>query len=428
MRNDNEDRNKNFPDEFSELIRQKLENHKVTVDNDCWNGIESRIVSSKPKRDIKRWVTGIAAAAAFIGAVFLLMPDQAPLSSDIAKVLEQEDYALSEKRFIEMEKELAMSEPTEEQSFVTKAVAFISSANKATDKPKASDGENIDISKTPTQEIENNQPVEDQEKKDEAVQTSKNADVKRDNRSNVFEQGKILLPKKKGNDNWTMAASFTSNGSISSSGDGLNSLKSEFQSSPSITNGEDDGIILRDPGEANTKFLSSRDFPEVEHDLPLSFGFTVRKDINKHFGVETGLMYTYLSSTFKRTNIPQYQSKQELHYLGVPVNLVVYILNDPKWNVYVSAGGMVEKGLTRKYTQEMYQTDDKTSAISEKGSISGLQWSLNASVGVGYNFYKDIGAYVEPRFSHYFENNQPVSVRTEKKSVFGLGAGLRYKF
>jgi len=36
--------------------------------------------------------------------------------------------------------------------------------------------------------------------------------------------------------------------------------------------------------------------------------------------------------------------------------------------------------------------------------------------------------YVEPRFSYYFDNNQPVSIRTDRPVSIGIGGGLRYSF
>ena len=108
--------------------------------------------------------------------------------------------------------------------------------------------------------------------------------------------------------------------------------------------------------------------------------------------------------------------------------MVFYFWNSPKWNIYITAGGMAEKGLRSIYNQDMYKNDSKYSTLSEKGSVSKIQWSLNASIGASYTFYDKMSLYVEPKFSHYFDNDQPVSIRTEKKQVFGISGGFRYQF
>ena len=53
---------------------------------------------------------------------------------------------------------------------------------------------------------------------------------------------------------------------------------------------------------------------------------------------------------------------------------------------------------------------------------------MNASVGAAYRFYGDWSLYFEPRFSHYFDCDQPASIRTDKPLGLGLSAGIRYAF
>lgn len=111
----------------------------------------------------------------------------------------------------------------------------------------------------------------------------------------------------------------------------------------------------------------------------------------------------------------------------VPVNLVINLWDNPDWNVYVSGGGMIEKGVRSIYHVEAYGLDEHKSATYRSG-IDGLQWSLNLSVGVSYRFYRDWSLYLEPRYSYYFNNNQLVSYRTENMTLIGVGAGVRFEF
>lgn len=53
---------------------------------------------------------------------------------------------------------------------------------------------------------------------------------------------------------------------------------------------------VKPPLFENSNVLPPEQYTEVDAALPLSFGVTVRKDFNRYIGVETGLVYTYLSS------------------------------------------------------------------------------------------------------------------------------------
>lgn len=173
--------------------------------------------------------------------------------------------------------------------------------------------------------------------------------------------------------------------------------------------------------------LSFANFSEADYLPPLSFGLTVRKNFSSRLGMETGLIYTYLASRFYNRGIPQEEARLQLHYLGIPFNVVVNLWEHSRWNLYFMAGGMVEKGLQAVYSHTIYK-NRQVHTISGKTSVDGLQWSVNASIGVSYRFFRDWSFYLEPRFSYYFDSNQPASIRTDKPVGAGVGGGIRYAF
>ena len=141
--------------------------------------------------------------------------------------------------------------------------------------------------------------------------------------------------------------------------------------------------------------------------------------------MESGLTYTYLSSRFEWSDCNVHQS---LHYLGIPVNLVVYLWNtNPNWKIYLSGGFMVEKGLRAIYRQERQITSEHR-ITTVRSHIDGLQWSLNGGLGINYRLEKGWGIYFEPRVGYSFDSNQPVSIRTEYPIYFGFNLGLNYEF
>lgn len=177
------------------------------------------------------------------------------------------------------------------------------------------------------------------------------------------------------------------------------------------------------PGEP----FSAEDYSEADYALPLSFGVMARKNFNDRLALESGLVYTYLSSRFAASGSLARTARLELHYIGIPLNLVVYAWNHPRWNVYFTAGGMVEKGVKSFYTQQVFR-EGQQAVLSREEGIGGVQWSLNFSAGAEYRFYKAWSFYLEPRLSRYFDNDQPASYRTAHAWNVGLSGGIRYAF
>ena len=83
--------------------------------------------------------------------------------------------------------------------------------------------------------------------------------------------------------------------------------------------------------KGSVSYLSGRhQIAHIKHRQPVSVGVTFRKNLPKRFSVETGLVYTLLSSevTFEEGTR---QLDQKLHYLGIPLRA-----NWNFWNVHRS--------------------------------------------------------------------------------------------
>ncbi len=451
-------KNYNEPsDDFSKLIQQKLEDYRMPVDEACWDEIEQRLQPKGNKR-FMWWIGGAAASIAVIISALLFNSQDSNVSA--LKMISSGEIVMPPKQERKIEESIKNIETTTpatsaypsrlpyisrqaanrhialnatDQEDTNKAIGQIISAidtvnlaDNTTGNPTDNDPINniVPNKQMPDKQASDKQTPEKQpsDKQSTDKQPTTSSENQRSRTLQSQKTERILLPEKeRSSDNWLLAASVSSGNGISAGG-GTNNLM--FSSMNADKSSPDGGGI---PLFANN-MLAPEDFTEVDHAIPLSFGITVRKNITDRIGVETGLVYTYLSTTMKRNGTPHYQAKQEIHYLGIPLNLVVYLWNNPKWNVYISGGGMAEKGLRGIYTQDMFVNKEKTSNIRDKGSVDGMQWSLNASVGASYNFYEGWGLYVEPRISYYFDNNQPMSIRTDKNTVFGLGAGLRFQF
>ena len=58
-------------------------------------------------------------------------------------------------------------------------------------------------------------------------------------------------------------------------------------------------------------------------------------------------------------------------------------------------------------------------------NVKGLQFSVDAGLGLEVMAGKYIGIYLDPSVRYYFDNSQPKSLRTYQPVMFGIEAGLR---
>lgn len=174
---------------------------------------------------------------------------------------------------------------------------------------------------------------------------------------------------------------------------------------------------------------------EMEHDQPVSFGFTVSKSLFDDLYLETGLVYTYLSSKVRNTNTNfQVDETQHLHYLGIPLNINYNLFSLKKLDVYASVGGMLEKDVYGEYTKIGVGQTEEFNSSSEQEEITDIsqsnpQFSVNAGVGLSYPIYNRLKLYGKIGGAYYFDaNNQHKTIYSDRKIVMDLNVGLRYEF
>lgn len=191
-----------------------------------------------------------------------------------------------------------------------------------------------------------------------------------------------------------------------------------------------------DGGFRNGESLVVYNQPEVEtkysHKLPVKFGVSFRYGFNKKLGIESGLTYTLLNSTFTTaagTANGNTTGKQTLHYIGIPLNVTYNIIGSKLFNVYASAGGAMEKAVGG-YFETTGHVDGKRSETNRNSlKPKELQWSLNASAGAQVNVLNQLGLYVEPGISYRIPSGSHVrSIYTDKKLDFSIGFGIRFNF
>ena len=200
-----------------------------------------------------------------------------------------------------------------------------------------------------------------------------------------------------------------------------------------------DYLVLSCPGVTDTKDSPMLDMntinrdietkTEYEHHLPIRIGLSVAYALTDRLSISSGLTYTRLSSDIKdASRESKYIGEQRLHYVGIPVN-VSYKVASFRWlGLYGTAGVLAEKCVSGT-TDEGY-VENNTMKYTNTQDISSkpLQMSVNAGVGIQFDFIDNVGIYAEPGLSYYFDDGSALqTIYKEKPLNFNLNVGVRFK-
>lgn len=152
---------------------------------------------------------------------------------------------------------------------------------------------------------------------------------------------------------------------------------------------------------------------ETDNHMSWSFGFEVQKSLTERLSLESGIVYTLLTSDVRM----KYSGvkKQQMHYLGVPLKLNVELAQRDNWQFYVGGGGMLERCI--------YATRGGKSFSNKE-----WQWSVVGAVGFQYKISKHIGIYFEPGVNYYFDDHSGIeNFRSAQPFTFNIQAGLKLR-
>jgi hypothetical protein len=180
-----------------------------------------------------------------------------------------------------------------------------------------------------------------------------------------------------------------------------------------------------EPGAKAYAFPLSRSQRETtryhyHHKLPISIGISVQKKLSNHFGLESGLTYTYLYSDISKEGVAGYIGNQQLHYLGIPVKANWLVYNRKRFSVYLSGGTLVEYCIS---------AGRKIENQNERLDFNRFQVSLNVAAGMQFVLAKPLSVFVEPGVSYFMDNGGGVeTIRTDNPFMFNLQAGVRFTY
>lgn len=154
---------------------------------------------------------------------------------------------------------------------------------------------------------------------------------------------------------------------------------------------------------------------ESNHHSSWSVGLSVGRAILPRTTLETGVVYTLLTSEVKLKYSGVIQG-QNIQYLGIPLKLNYELFQGDKFQVYTGGGIMLERALS-------------ATRGGKSIDVAPWQWSSNLSVGAQYRISSNVAIYLEPGVNWYFDADTSVpSLYSESPVYFNLRGGIRLSY
>ncbi len=413
-------------EQWLDEIRQTLADHEEELPADGWERLAADIssaeeaapaVPSPRPRIVPIWLHR-AAAVLLMGAIgiggmyyFSDSPEisTTSITSDVKESLHVEEYSAGEESFEQEQLSAKTESPSTKQ-----ILAMTSSSEQQIIEPQI-ETEEPDIQKEPT-DIESQQ-----------MTPGPFSNIHQEEAAVLLAMENSSARKHAASRSWTLGMRLGRNGfgdfDFGDQKDFINS-PAGFDSPSSGSNGGDNPVGDPSPADstwqnsltrAQTRAADETATDEVvdsEHHLSWSAGISVGKQLNRYLSLESGLVYTYLSSdvTLKQS----VRQHQQLHYLGIPLKLSAIITEEGRWRFYANIGTMLEHSLYGRRGQKNLHLND-------------WQWSMDGGIGLQYKLTEHMGLYIEPGVNYYFSNGSEVpSLRTESPFTFNLQIGVRF--
>ena len=414
-------------DQWTQRLRDHLADIEAPVPDDLWEKIEARlpkeVASPTPKKEARivplwaRW----AAAAVIVGGLVILWNVKSGIWNENSLLSSKSET--TKKTSAEKTPALMKSEKSEESESSesieqgVKAPTLLAEEMPMESEKKVEETPLVPISseEKPNEPI---LPVSSEEKSNESIQpisSEKKPNDSEKSPENVIRElnQKIAAYKQRRNGSATINL-------YASNGFGNQSYRNGVLMSQELLSNYD---YYRNPDSHGTRVGNSPVYLANHEERqnfyqPISFGLSVNIPISSKFSVSTGVVYTRLSSDFTSiANSLVYERQQKLHYVGIPLTVQYNVWQWYGLNVYATAGGQAD------FNVKAYMTTEGTETKLEKDN---LQWSVNAALGVQYNFIPQLGIYVEPGIKHYFNNGSHIqNYFKHRPTNFNLQIGLR---
>ncbi len=432
----------NNNDSFKQFVKSKLADYKHEAPLNGWEELQESIFAAQKTKVIRtRWLASsvAAVAAALIGVFFLFQNTSNELSIQTAETKTEQQQAIP--TFKKEKPSIAESKPTEFDKTTSSLIAdneslshhkpSISITTKKEEQASLSISDKARYTKKDTDTSRDNETTKQKRKQSDDIDEAKKQQMIQDfineGKRSTAEASEIKTIKSKRK----YALSLSGRSSFSPSQQ-TNTLPTTLRTSVS------DSYSAYTMSKMQAYNEEEKIYPESEtnHKQPVSFGVLTSFDITPKLQIETGLVYTYLSSeTTNKAEGYTSTEKVQFHYLGIPVNMNYTLISVNKLDLFLSLGAMIEKDIDGK----IKDNDEKiiASAInsgyanqtSSKINQKNPQLSLSGGVGLTYPLYNRTNLFGKIGGRYYINaNNEYKTYYSDEKFGLDIQLGIKFNF
>lgn len=423
-------------DKWIKHLRNRMGDYSEPVPAGLWSQLEEELDTPKVLPMWRRWQAVAAIALLVVSSLTVWF-----LQSPSVDYLEQQSAELNALR---QPDELVPAVVTPPQPTIAHQVEPANPSYRKAQRsnvtqvvtPQAipADREELTPALTEEKRIEESRP-EEQEKEAVTKETKKQPVAARSSYSRKKNNYAYVASGKKRERNWAIGLS-TGNGTFSSSTqmDGYLPLPRSAQGM--LMNNGMYGVEARADIDKMVQFANLAEGQagksDVKYRMPITFGFSLRFDLDEKWALETGVVYTQLSSeTSSGAKQNNYSWEDKLHYVGIPLKVNRSLWSNQRFEVYASAGGAVEKCVSGKqkivWNTTSKVVNESTEPAETDIKVKPLQWSLSAAAGAQFKITEKLGIYAEPGVVYYFDDGSSVNtIRKEHPFNFNIQLGVRF--
>ena len=402
-------------------MQQKMADYQQPAPEVSWDLLDKTLASNKPKAKVvpmwtRRLAAAVVAAVIVVSAGYLMLRQQ---DEDTLAIVSQHTPEVAQTR------ELTQTKETIQPLAASNAQPQRLLAQAASQSTTTATTENVETTQEGSLPV---QSVQQKEKEKENTEDSSSTKNRRVASQSPERSATVIYPSdfhrstSSTDGSRLMAKAYLSNSMTG----GANAMSL----STAISNSENNCPDINDPKDnSNPTYNPSTPIVQekeerVSHRQPIRFGLTLCYRLNDKWSIESGLVYSRLTSdyTYLLAGTPYAHGEQQLNYLGIPLKVNHQLWNNRHFGVYVTAGGMMEKMI-----KGTHQTTENGQKQTKDVSIHPLQFSVNGAIGMEYHLTNLMSIYAEPGVDYYFNNHSNVpTYYQEKPFSFNLNVGLRF--
>ena len=167
---------------------------------------------------------------------------------------------------------------------------------------------------------------------------------------------------------------------------------------------------------------------KAAHHLPIKLGVSFRYDLDERWNLQSGLTYSYLASDIsEKIGKNSYDTKQKLHYMGIPLQIGYKLRESKRFRSYIAAGFQVEKLVSGKAITRHSKNKELQGTSIQNISDKRLLFSTLTSIGVEYALGNNFSLYAEPGIHYYFKNGNGLQTHYNEQPLdLNLTIGFRF--